>query len=307
MLRLLCLLVVATLSGCVGDDGPKDPADEQVRAEAEDELAFNPPAWALGDWWTFRDNDGDERTWVVTEAGNGYTVDIDAGDLAFMDAAFSDVSTIGNINAELDGVQDGTPVEFFAWPLIDGSTWELQWDGLPFVATASVTAEEATVEAISGNTERTYVYDEATRWFSSIESRVNGTVDWSLELVSSGQAYAGTYVRYEIHDEQRFTFDPATGQQEASELQVPETATDVWYDLDLTCVAANAIPGAIHYALQPPSPTTKGLVVSSACPVTIDSTETLEVEAGTWRTALDVRGVQGTITVIVRTLHEYTL
>lgn len=308
MLRLGVIVLAIFLSGCFGaDESPSDDGSAATGDAVPDTVSIDRPTWAVGHWWSYAGSEGETRTWVVTEASGAYVVDVTAEDFAFTDAALSDISTIGAVSLDLDGSQDGTAVAFFDWPLTDGKTWSLEWDGMPFEATAAVTPDLASITAVSGDTVRTYTYDVAAGWFGSIESTVNGTVEWGMGLVASGADFAGRYVRYEIHDEERLVFDPTSGQQDAGDLEVPDDATDVWYDLDLTCVSSSVAPGMIHYLLQPPSPTTKGLLVSSACPVTIDSTETLEAETGTWRTVVDAQGIEGTITVIVRTLHEYTL
>ncbi len=295
-------LVLVLLSGCFGSpdddgqgDGPDDPAPDDSGA-----ASIERPTWVVGEWWRFAFDDGTAVRWIVTSAQGDYTTDVDNADFAFADA-LEDISTIGAISADLDGQQDGTAVKFFDWPLTDGKTWSLTWDGMTFDANASVDGEQATITATSGDIERSYGYDNETQWFTHIESRSNGSLEWRVEQTGHGFDYADTYVRYTLHGSDNANLDGGT-RNTAGTLAVPAEATDLWYALALSCT-----DGQIQYSLVPPDPQVEGMTVSSACPVSLEGTGTLVAAEGTWRSVLAATGVTGSITVVARTLEEYRL
>ncbi len=299
--RLPWILIVCLLSGCTSQVVDEAPGPED--AAVEPFAGFEPPTWSVGDWWTYRFDDGAAVSWVVTASDGAYMLDVDDADFAFTDAALDDVSTIGAVSLELAGSQDGQEVRFFDWPLTDGKSWDLVWDGLEFTATASVTETGALVLAQSGAITRLYDYDPATQWFSYIESQSNGTTQWRVEQSASGSDYGGTYVRALVHDKAQHQFGIGADVQDVFDLDVPEDTTDLWMETKVQCTDV----GSIQYAVMPPTPATPGALVSSACPVTIDQTSTMEPQAGTWNGAIDARGVAGSITVVVRTFTELSL
>lgn len=302
MQRALMLSLIVLLAGCTSADNEGPTAGDKAADAVDDApVSLDRPTWAVGDWWTFTGSDGTARTWIVTDAADGYVVDIDADDFAFTDAALSDISTIGKISLDLDGVQDGKPVTFFDWPLTDGKTWSLEWDGMPFIATATVTEDRADIEAVSGGVVRNYSFDNKTGWFSTVESYANGTLQWGMTQTASGTGYSGTYLRYAIHGRDAVTLD-GNLRNTGGVLIVPAETTDIWYSYNLVCST-----GQIQYALQPPAPTTEGLIISSACPIDLATTGTLAPLEGSWRSGLSATGVSGTIDVVARTLEEYRL
>ncbi len=304
-MRRLALVVAILISGCSGPGEVVETTGEAPAGASVGDVRFDRPTWAVGDWWTYRFDDGNETTWVVTEAGAGYVMDVDDEGLAFFDAAFADISTIGPLTADLDGLQNGTPVAFFQWPITSGAAWTLQWDGLTFDAVANVTDAGALIAAVAADgTTRSYTYDNASKWFGSIASHdANGTLQWRVELMGSGTDYGGEYVRYDILATNTLSFNGGP-RNTMGVMDVPAEATDIWWRTDLACAAP---PGQLTYALVPPGPNQAGLFEHLRCPDAIQHGGVIPAVAGTWRDASSSIGVTGSIQVIVRTLVTSTL
>lgn len=302
MMRAWAVLAVIVLSGCLGGDPAADDAGTSL-PESEgggDAAGVERPTWPLGQWWSYSFSDGETRTFIVTEVGDGYRVDVDAEDMAFVDAALSDVSTIGSISADLDGSQDSSSVRFFQWPLTVGDTWDMTWDGAAFTTEVQ---DDLSVLAVGSNGTRTYALDAEAGWFAYLRAFDGaGGELWSAELVDSGLDYAGTYLRYEIGDSDKVSLD-GNARNTAGTLGVSEDATDVWVWADVSCTD----PGNIVYSVQPEGPQGTGYLLQTPCPIDMDDVMILDPVPGTWRTAMSAAGVEGTIWVMARTLIEATL
>lgn len=315
MRRLLTLTLIVLLSGCFGADSPADtpgetPGQGPGKPASGDGAASIPrPAWAVGDWWTYRDDGGTDRTWVVTEAGAGYTVDIDEPELAFVDAALLDISTIGPVSAALDGMQDDVLVKFFDWPITANKTWDLTWDAIDFAASATVSDAGAAMEAVGTDGRfRTYTYDIASKWFGSIVSiDANGTTEWSMELVDFGSEYAGTYARYTLHDPLRTEIFGEGRSGVGHEFNVPAGATDIWTDASFACDPAQPA-GQLTYQLVPPGANQEGPFYHQRCPgSSFQETRVVAAHEGVWREAWSSSGVVGHVWIVPRTLVVATL
>lgn len=297
---LLVSLVATGLAGCA-DDGPGDddpPADDDP-AMASATL----PTWDVGDWWRYRFSDGNEITWAVSAVdGADYILDVDNEDIAFFHAAFAEVSTIGRVaRADLAGSQESGPVKFFDWPLAVNKSWTTTWDGQQFAATV-VDMEDGRwrIGYENDRGHRIVIYDEAAQWFrTTVAYDANRTEIWRADLAASGAAYTGSLVRWDILYDA--TFSVGFAEPSHNEFDVPEAATDVWYQIEVWCDpdGLEGDQGLYAYAIRPPE--SEPLVEDIGnCPHQELLSGTLEPVVGTW--SADMTGLGGSVLmqVIVR-------
>ncbi|HVM45477.1 MAG TPA: hypothetical protein VM582_06035 [Candidatus Thermoplasmatota archaeon] len=205
MRTLQVLLVAFALTGCISQmpaDSPAASMEGSAIAPAIiDDASAVPalvdvPAWNVGDAWSMVSRwQGDERRFHLVVTGvdaEGYVVETTDERMAGYDAMV-DVSYIGRIRAaDLAGSQEGTPVQFFAFPLEDGRTWSARWDGLTVALTATKGARGFDILGlVDGEPYVAYDYVPDLRWWSKVEFLREGYT-LSVERVETG--WTGTTV-----------------------------------------------------------------------------------------------------------------
>ena len=196
------VILALALSGCLGgvpDEAPSvrtesDGLTTAVIPDAPLDLASVPaPVWNVGDAWSgsaqgFGDN---AFTLVVTQAtGTHYVLETTAETSAAYDAMY-DISYIGRIRvSDLAGEQEGTPVQFFAFPLEDGKTWTTTWDSMEVALTATRTATGYKILGTAeGEPYVEYDYSPELRWWSRLHFVRE---DYGITISRAESAWKGT-------------------------------------------------------------------------------------------------------------------
>lgn len=214
---LLVPLVIGSLSGCLsgheksarvpgtqgGAPGVGDPAAGVPPHPAAVAALYVPPVWQLSQWWEYAQSSTGSPpgpvTLVVTKAGlANYTVDTTDESTAIRDAE-DDVSYVGSIGkAALSGRQNGTKVEFFRFPLVQGEAWRTLWDDKTYdVRVVAVGDKMANLEATENGTLRVrYSYDASAGFFGELTFLdAQGGPAYQLRLHSFGSGFQGKIVR----------------------------------------------------------------------------------------------------------------
>lgn len=185
---MAALLLASVLAGCMGGGGAPDAGSEtqaaalqpgQIAAdESVAEALLDPtvvPRWNVGDAWTITSHGfgaEEQSTLVVTAvSSDAYTLASTSEQTAGFDAMF-DVSYLGAIRAsDLAGSQQGSPVQYFSWPLADGKAWTASWDGyeVALTATKATDGRFMIVGTVDGEDYVHFDYDPALKWWSHLE------------------------------------------------------------------------------------------------------------------------------------------
>ncbi len=246
----LSLVSLLLLAGCSGASTPSGPASSTrpdgsvVAANA----GLPAPVWQVGDFWNYTGPFGAFDYVVSADAGDDYTVDTDAGGVAWFNTR-SDISTMGAIRkSDLAGSQGQTRVQFFDWPLRDNKTWSMTLDEGQGGGTLKVTAKQTGPEAFAMTARRdngtaylSYTYDNKTRWFKELDFKDGqGASAFKVTLQRSGKAFAGDLVRWTYDTILKASGDLAQQTPGTSIYGVPATATDVYVDLEVRCASGFA-------------------------------------------------------------------
>ncbi len=307
---IVVALLLAPLAGCVGSDGssgadPVGPSATEAPSEASEGLTA--PTWRLGDHWTYRSDASGEVTFVVTgETDEAWIVDTTSREVAFLDAR-SEISFLGERDKEtLAGSQNGTEVEFFDWPLVEGESWTTTWDGVEREITVD-RVEDGTAWMTARQGDRVaveYTYDaEAEHMASFTFYDANGTETVSADLASTGENLTGTAVRWELATivDREETFGAAPHSWGGS-FEMPTNATDLWLGETVRCPSGFFSFGVSHNET--------GYGDTATCPYEADVAAPIieDPEPGEWSYGLTATspGGEGSydITLIVRTLVE---
>jgi len=201
---LLSLLLLVSLSGCSGGRNTTDLPLLEPGAEILPSPFDSAPAWERGDWWTYAVQMGAQQyvsTRVVTAVGDtAYTIGV-TDELTAFNHARSEISVVGLMRkSDLAGSQETAAVEFLQFPLTDGRTWTMNWDGLSWTATAAVDTL-AKITYVSGNESRSMTYDPAVRWFTQMSASRGGEQLFNVALQDFGTQFSGDIVTVEIRSD----------------------------------------------------------------------------------------------------------
>lgn len=327
---IVALATLLALAGCIGTDGPADPATNGSDAgptgpapgangtgptgTSTADLAA-PPTWQVGDHWTYRMSGPDidrEATMVVAEdAGDAWVVKTDDRETAFFDARF-DISYMGpQSKADLAGSQGDTQVRYFDWPLAEGKSWNTTWDGIERTVTVRSTGE-GTADLVArdpeGNVDVRYSFDAAVGWFSEMRFFENGSETFGLTLTGSGSSFGGTYVTVKLRTLIDATYRNVSGFDESVEVG---PSADFWYQASWSASQPGGLGfGYSGYNVSEASGDIVPLV-NETCPCEGAVEDVVEVPPGQWGfsggTGLAPEDGSLDLTVIVRTWSEHGL
>lgn len=317
---ILFALLLGSLAGCVDEPGTADTngsgLSKDVQIDTTDPNAplgapNQVPEWEYGDYWTFRNANGDILTFVVTSAtAQDYYIDTTSDAFAFANA-LSGVSTVGPQRVkDLAGSQGSDRIEFFHWPLVDGETWTTTWD--QSTKTIVATAEANGVFSYVATDEddslyATYTYDPAAKWFGELAFFFGGTNPvFSNTLIESGAGWTGEVLRYEV--EEVFSDSsamPGAAPADVKTVQFTQSAThtDVYVSYRASCAA-----GIFFFTTVPGEPTaeTSGYSANDPCPKADNFQASAGNQPGDWGITL-ARAADAdatwSILVLLRTLE----
>lgn len=300
VVSLVCAL--AMFAGCVDD---ADPAGAPGDAEETDAEAMSPPKpeWQIGEYWKY-DFGGSVVTFIVTEdAGSAWIVDVDDADSAFNHAYADEWATIGRMDkSDLAGEEGGAKVQMLKWPLEEGQAWTVQWDGRTLDARVTASdAEAARVELFDGDMLfRAYTYRSDLQWVTDyVEYLTDGSEAYSARVTDHGTGYTGEYVRYDLHDV--IAFNQSFAQPTHIEFDVGADATDVWFQVHITC-DPGGVEGEEGLGGYQIGPRGEASLTSDApvCPIERVDTDVHPPAEGTWDLMLEPFGVSFEGAVVVR-------
>lgn len=199
-------LLTVGVAGCIGGEDAVEPTD----ALPDVGEGVSPPAWKVGDWWTYHftsDVYGEDfsATFVVGEAGpEGYVVGMPA-DAYELGPILYHMPPLGRLLPTLAYNVHDVPFEPFRFPLVDLATWDTAWATTPIKFVAHGLTKEtdaggvpafhvtnAGSEATSNGRRFDLVYDASVGWFTEYQRRLPD--DRTLErivLTDNGRGYEG--------------------------------------------------------------------------------------------------------------------
>jgi hypothetical protein len=306
----LALVTAMMVAGCTGADADIDGTDPS--RDPASFVGLSAPTWQLGDHWTYSFSFGGQARFIVTgEEGTDWILDTDDKDFAFFHQAIEEVSTLGRVaKTDLSGTQGNDRVKYFDWPLQDGKTWSMTWDGETFQVTAHQQSETRfLMEAVQdGTVRRTYVYDDTVRWLRTVTFLdEDGNMAGEGTLQSSGRNHTGDYVRWDLPLDYRTTI--SMGEAFTDFFTVSEGVDEMWYDLALTCSPEGIEEdnGFLLLRAIPREAPTGGLDASGPCPFTRAEQGVLPPTPGDWTVNVLSGGASGHLRMVARTLETYSV
>lgn len=232
-MKRLSILLVLLLAGC--SDAPAASGEEPTGA-----TPMTAPTWVEGMYWTYATPEGSAALIVTNATAETYVLDTNLDAMAYYHArSVADegrgISYLGNIGAiDLSGSQGSDAVRYYQWPLVDGLTWQSQWDDETLTIQARPEGDGFAMEARneSGELRVRYDYDPALEWFSYMHFYGNDTVEYALDLEASGENYTGEYVRYEALD---VVATGSAGLQESRSITTNGAYNTLRFTYDVAC------------------------------------------------------------------------
>lgn len=293
------LLIVTALSGCSDGGAQNDALDTGDMTQSMVEA----PTWSLGQYWSYTDSLGQAYSLVVAEdQGGDWVVLPNDKQIARFDALF-DISFVGKTRkSDLAGSQGSDRIQFYDFPLVDGKSWNTDWDGEGRTAVAHA-QDDGTFHVVVHQTPdtaspefATYTYDPTVQHFSRITFfDENGTVGYDAELTGQGPAFSGTLYRFGAASDLFLADNTGPGISQGIFSTTGEPG-ELFLRAILDC---NGEQGAILFAIQPPQedgsapptppiPGADGNVLignDSPCPEATDDQSILleDPDAGDWR------------------------
>ncbi len=227
------LVFAAPMAGCIGqdDDAPVEPASSTDTStvdsaasgasdlvDGQDEPAPGAaPQWTHGDHWTYNINFdlgfgellGDQTTLVLHATQGGYSVAAADRNAAIVDQYF-DQFFVGQLDTDLNPVDQDGGFQMFDFPLEDGKTWTTQVTTQNGSADLAMTVSKgpgATFEIVgeADGASVAYTYSPQAQWITSYTftaTDFNGEQRplLQMELMDNGANFTGTFTVLDMEE-----------------------------------------------------------------------------------------------------------